>query len=343
MDFSISTDEQLLVETARRFGDEWLRNQEREHEKARGYGDDVARTYRELGLTHLGATEDLGGLELPLPIRARIWETVAGADPGATLALGPWEVAATALATFDEGREVLRDGRPGAVVVVDSLELSEGAVSASIPWVPAASAEWLLLIGPDEVLWVDAPPVAPLADRTCGLQASGGLEVHLDATPCKPVGDRVMVDSCLAEAWALTAAAMLGAARDAHAYACRYAQDRVAFGKPIAHHQALAFLLVDCATELDGAGLLLDAACASGDLIEVANAYVLVGTTAGDIAERAVQVLGGHGYLYDHPVEKRMRDIRSLASLFGGIHRAAALAAEQVLDIEGLLELRGKA
>ncbi len=135
---------------------------------------------------------------------------------------------------------------------------------------------------------------------------------------------------------------MLGAARDAHAYACRYAQDRVAFGKPIAHHQALAFLLVDCATELDGAGLLLEAACAGGELVEVANAYVQVGETAGDVAERAVQVLGGHGYLYDHPVEKRMRDIRALATLFGGIHGAATLAAERVLDTPGLLELRGR-
>ena len=71
MDFSISTDEQLLVETARRFGDEWLRDQERDHEKTRGYGKGVAKTYRELGLTHLGASEELGGLELSLPVRAR--------------------------------------------------------------------------------------------------------------------------------------------------------------------------------------------------------------------------------------------------------------------------------
>ena len=100
---------------------------------------------------------------------------------------------------------------------------------------------------------------------------------------------------------------------------------------------------MDCATELDGAGFLLEAAATSGDLVEVANAYVMVGTTAGNVAERAVQVLGGHGYLYDHPVEKRMRDIRALAMLFGGIHRAAALASDRVLETEGMLELRGKA
>ena len=51
------------------------------------------------------------------------------------------------------------------------------------------------------------------------------------------------------------------------------------------------------------------------------------------MTERAVQALGGHGYLYDHPVEKRMRDVRALASLNGGFARSAEQACRHVFDL----------
>src|SRR5207253_10323505 len=51
------------------------------------------------------------------------------------------------------------------------------------------------------------------------------------------------------------AALLVGAARGAHQYAMRYATERTAFGRPIAHHQALAFLIADLATAVDVARL----------------------------------------------------------------------------------------
>ena len=59
---------------------------------------------------------------------------------------------------------------------------------------------------------------------------------------------------------------------------------------------------------------------------------------AEHVADRGVQLLGGHGYLYDHPVEKRMRDIRALACLYGGTARARAEAAALILDAPAPLE-----
>jgi len=119
------------------------------------------------------------------------------------------------------------------------------------------------------------------------------------------------------------AALLVGAARGAHRYAMRYALERTAFGRPIAHHQALAFLIADLATAVDAARLAVwraaagldrgesaewEAACA---LAEAAEQALLVGPSA-------VQILGGHGFMKDHPVEKWMRDIRTLAGLAGG-------------------------
>ena len=129
----------------------------------------------------------------------------------------------------------------------------------------------------------------------------------------------------------------MGAARDAHAAAARYAQERVAFGRPIAHHQGLAFQLADAATNLQAAGLLVEASI--GNSTMVANAHALAVEVAQAVCERSVQTLGGHGYLYDHRVEKRMRDVRAVASLYGGPILSEHHAATGILDLPDPLEL----
>ncbi|HCP45694.1 MAG TPA: hypothetical protein DIU15_06615 [Deltaproteobacteria bacterium] len=71
----------------------------------------------------------------------------------------------------------------------------------------------------------------------------------------------------------------------------------------------------------------------------VANAHAHSCEVAQRICERAVQVLGGHGYLYDHRVEKRMRDVRATASLYGGSMLSELDAAASVLDFPDPLEM----
>jgi alkylation response protein AidB-like acyl-CoA dehydrogenase len=133
------------------------------------------------------------------------------------------------------------------------------------------------------------------------------------------------------------AALLAGAARGAYEYAMRYATERVAFGRPIAHHQALAFLIADLATAVDVARLAVWRAAAALERGEVAEweaaaAFAEAAEQALWVAPNAVQILGGHGFMKDHPVEKWMRDIRTLAQLAGGRDEAelagAALAPE---------------
>jgi len=127
------------------------------------------------------------------------------------------------------------------------------------------------------------------------------------------------------------AALVVGIARAAMEYAARYTQERVVFGKPIAHHQAPAFLLADMRTGIEAAHLALwraatlverddptAPAAAAGAFGEAADQVLFV-------TREAVQLLGGHGFITDHPVEKWMRDARTLALLWGG--RDAALDA----------------
>src|ERR1700686_714419 len=110
------------------------------------------------------------------------------------------------------------------------------------------------------------------------------------------------------------AAGALGIARAAFEFARDYSLQRVAFGKPIAKHEAIAFKLADMATEIDAARLLLLRAgwMAVNGIPYERGEGSMAKLFAGDVAMRvtvdAVQVLGGYGYIKDYPVERFMRD-----------------------------------
>jgi alkylation response protein AidB-like acyl-CoA dehydrogenase len=112
------------------------------------------------------------------------------------------------------------------------------------------------------------------------------------------------------------AAAALGIARAAFEYARDYARERTAFGVPIGRHQAVAFKLADMAIEIEAARALLWRAgwlATSGRPFALAEGSMAKCLTA-DVAVRccteAIQILGGHGYVRDHPVEKWYRDAK---------------------------------
>ena len=120
-----------------------------------------------------------------------------------------------------------------------------------------------------------------------------------------------------------TAAAAIGVARAAFEYSMNYAKEREAFGVKIAQKQAIAFMLAEMRTEIEASRLLnweaawkLD----QGKEDAFTEAY-LAATGAADMAmmvtDRAVQILGGHGYIREHPVEMWMRNGRGFAMFTG--------------------------
>ncbi|MGV0740442.1 acyl-CoA dehydrogenase family protein [Mycobacterium syngnathidarum] len=121
----------------------------------------------------------------------------------------------------------------------------------------------------------------------------------------------------------MVAAQALGIARAALEYATEYANRRVAFGSPIIDNQGVAFPLADLATQIDAARLLTWRASwmaasgvpferGEGSMSKLAACEVAVRTT-----ERAIQTMGGWGYITDHPVEKWYRDAK-LYTIFEG-------------------------
>lgn len=119
------------------------------------------------------------------------------------------------------------------------------------------------------------------------------------------------------------AALAVGLSRAAFEYSRDYAKEREAFGVKIAQKQAIAFFLAEMATEIEAIRLLTwEAAWMLDNHKPEASKYAyLAATGAADMAmmvtDRAVQILGGHGYIREHPVELWMRNGRGIATFTG--------------------------
>jgi acyl-CoA dehydrogenase len=114
----------------------------------------------------------------------------------------------------------------------------------------------------------------------------------------------------------------VGVARASKDYAVNYAKERFAFGEPIASRQAIAFMLAEMAWETDASRMLTWKAAWKADRGEdftkeafLAKNYT--GDKAMMVTDGGVQVLGGHGYIREHPVEMWFRNGRSFAILEG--------------------------
>jgi alkylation response protein AidB-like acyl-CoA dehydrogenase len=118
------------------------------------------------------------------------------------------------------------------------------------------------------------------------------------------------------------AAMAVGVARAAFEYARDYAKERKAFGVAIGQKQAIAFMLAEMALEIDATRLLTWEAAWKMDRGEEATreAYLAKNYAANmvlKVTDNAVQILGGHGYIREHPVELWLRNGRGFATFEG--------------------------
>ncbi len=132
------------------------------------------------------------------------------------------------------------------------------------------------------------------------------------------------------------AAQALGIARAAFEFSRDYAKDRSTFGRPIIEHQGIAFKLADMAMEIDAARLLTHRAAwmaRNGVPFEQAEgsmSKLKAGEVAVWVAEQAVQILGGYGFIKDFPVEKWYRDAK-IYTIFEGTSEIQRLVISRAL------------
>ncbi|MFG2774656.1 acyl-CoA dehydrogenase family protein [Streptomyces sp. NPDC048350] len=132
------------------------------------------------------------------------------------------------------------------------------------------------------------------------------------------------------------AACAVGIAQAAADYAVRYAKERRQFGQRIVDFQGVGFLLADMATQIAAARALTLAAARLKDAglpysLEAAKAKLFATDMAMKVTTDAVQVLGGAGYVSDHPVERWMREAK-LLQIVEGTNQIQRLVISQGLD-----------
>jgi acyl-CoA dehydrogenase len=135
----------------------------------------------------------------------------------------------------------------------------------------------------------------------------------------------------------IVGAQAIGIARAAYEFALDYAKERRQFGRPIIENQAIAFMLADMATEIDAARMLVWRAlwlARNGDGYQNAEgsmSKLKAGRTAVWVTERAIQILGGYGYIRDFPVERWHRDAK-IYDLFEGTEQIQQLVISRAIS-----------
>jgi alkylation response protein AidB-like acyl-CoA dehydrogenase len=341
--FAPTDDHKLMLEASQKLS-RALAARVRETEKS-GLASDLAQAARELGIGLIHLPESAGGAGLGMVGGVLLEEEIAAGDPAASFALGG--TGAFALAMFELGGSGDAASKPGAVAFGEPRPHKDRGGLSTVATGGVLRGEKAYVLGADQAerfvvfAQVDESKgydgigafvvergagvtVTPRA-RTLGLDAAsfGGIVLDgargtaLDATKNKIV--RFFAKHAL-----LNAARCVGLARAAFEVTRTYVEQRRAFGKPVAHFQAVAFTVADRAMDVEASRALVWKAAWLWDhgedekaaLLASARAVSHAHETAMRCGDDAVQLHGGAGFMRDYPVEKYMRDAKQLA-LYG--------------------------
>lgn len=358
LDFTVDDDQKMLVEAIDRFVDGQMRKVYRDADEEGIIPPEVIQAGWDFGLLPTSIPEPYGGLdEYSVVTGALAMEAFAYGDLAITLGIatpglvalpimltGTAEQKARYLPDFCERTPPKvtaaltepniqfnpRKLRTEAVVAGDGFVLN-GAKS----FVPLAQeAETILVYASQNgrtqafIVERDSPGLELLAqEKLMGVRALPTFGLRL--SDCKVAAanklggeDGIDFDLILNHSRVALASAAVGVARAGYEYARDYAKNRVQFGEPIAHRQAIAFMLAEMSIDIDSARLLVWETAWQLDQGNDANQETAVMKHYVDdmvlrVADRTVQTLGGYGYIREFPAELWLRNARGFASFDG--------------------------
>ena len=342
-DLTPDDDQKLIVETVEEFAAEVLRPAAHDADAATTYPPDLVKKAAELGITAINIPEDFDGIaaERSSVTNVLVAEALAYGDMGLALpilapagvaaALTHWGSAgqqATYLQEFAEPQPLFDPTALKTTAVRTPSGYRLDGVKSLVP--AAADAELFIvaaqLNGKPALFIVESSSdgLTVRADPSMGIRAAALGRVELDnvSVPVSArLGEDDATDADYSEAIALSrlgwAALAVGTSHAVLDYVIPYVKEREAFGEPIAHRQSVAFMCANIAIELDGLRLVTwrGAARAEQGLSfcrEAALAKRLGADKGMQIGLDGVQLLGGHGFTKEHPVERWYRDLRVL-------------------------------
>ncbi|MFD4181385.1 acyl-CoA dehydrogenase family protein [Rhodococcus sp. NPDC058514] len=356
-DLTPNDEQKMIVETVREFADEILRPAAHDADAAAASPADLVARAAELGITLINVPEELDGAasERGAVTNSLVAEALAHGDMGLALPiLAPSGVAVALTQWGTDGQQqtylpaFTGEKVPNAAVVVsepralfDPFALQTKAVRSPSGYklngvksfVPAAADSELFLVAAELdgkpaffIVESDAKGLVVEADPSMGLRAAGlGRLILTDvAVPESAIlgdGDADQRATDYANAIRLArlgwASMAVGTGQAVLDYVIPYVNEREAFGEPISHRQAVAFMVANIAIELDGLRLVtLRGASRAEQGMSFARESALARKLASEkgmqIGLDGVQLLGGHGYTKEHPVERWYRDLRAI-------------------------------
>ncbi|PPK61345.1 acyl-CoA dehydrogenase family protein [Actinokineospora auranticolor] len=350
------TDEQRMIRsTVEKFAAERVRPAAAAADAACAPPVEVVARAAELGVSALGVPEALGGLgtERSAVTNALVAEALAHGDLGLAVACLAPSAVGTALALWGDADQqatylpaftgenvpvaALAVQEPGALFDPFSLRTRAyrtpgGFVLDGVKsLVPRALDAELFVVAADvdgrgPALFLVEAGTAGITvepEPAMGLRAAGTGRVRLArvSLPASAVltGDYAECVRLSRIAWSALA---VGTGQAVVDYVIPYVNDRVAFGEPVSHRQGVAFKVADMATELAGMRLLTYRAAALAEqgkpfAREAALARRQCAEHGMRIGDDGVQLLGGHGFVKEHPVERWYRDLRAVGVVEG--------------------------
>lgn len=352
------TDEQkMIVDATREFAAEQLRPIAAQADtECEAPADVLKRANAELGVTLVGVPEALGGMgtERSATTGALVAEALAHGDMGLAVAcLAPAAVSNALVLWGDETQQAtylpafVGDDVPAAALAVlepralfDPFTLETTArktgggytLSGVKSLVPRAATAELFVVaaafdGKPALFLVESGTqgVVIEGEPAMGLRAAatGRLVLEDVSVPATALlGDASSYADCIRLARIGWAALACGTGRAVLDYVIPYVNERKAFGEPISHRQAVAFMVANIGIELEGARLTMLRGAARAEqgrtfAREAGLARRLTAEYGMQIGSNGVQLLGGHGYVKEHPVERWYRDLRAAGVMEG--------------------------
>jgi len=204
-------------------------------------------------------------------------------------------------------KQFITTGKNADVAIVFAVTDKAGGKRGISAFVVDTSSKGFVVARVEEKLGQRASDTAQIAFEDCRVPAASLLGREGE-------GYRIALANLEAGRIGIAAQAV-GMARSALEAALAFARDRIAFGKPIAQHQAINFKLADMATQIEAARQLVWHAAALRDagepcLKEASMAKLFASEMAERVCSDAIQIHGGYGYVGDFPVERIYRDVR---------------------------------
>lgn len=341
VDFELTDEQRDLSARLRHFAETELRPYARAFEARRSWSARVTHMLDDLELRALDIPRDLGGVGAGMLAKVIALEAVAWGDAGGLPAADLGPAAAALLACPDA--EVAREVADACLAHEASAHLAirtgdEASGPVRIPWAAGSvPAGWIWLTRREELVLFEMGET-PVGHIEAGaFDASSGVSLAQPST--LPAGRWTLDPEAALElrgrARLWPAAVAVGVAAASFEDTLELAQQRGEAHAGEEHRGGSALALAEGAARLEGARLAVRMAAArldagtpwAGGWASLAHLEAM--EMAPWVCDLCVQFLGGHGYVQDHPAEKRFREARMLSLLWGG--RAYAFADAEAL------------